>query len=152
MTFSSSSSLWTTNTTAAESIYHNHNRKRREQARFFVREITRKSRRPIRGKNRTHSALTYDEEEQKTEEEIENNPTNDEDNNTISQQLHREALSVLQWHLVSQTVAKFCETALGRQKCVSLALKNAEECEEEMRVTSGIFKASFSSPFTFGWC
>tara|TARA_B100001173_G_scaffold309657_2_gene322493 strand:- start:154 stop:2853 length:2700 start_codon:yes stop_codon:yes gene_type:complete len=123
-----------------ESVYRNHHRKRREQARFFVREMTRKSRRHIRGKNRTttHSALTRDEEEQKTEEEIEDNPTNDDD---IAQQLHREALSVLQWHLVSRTVAKFCETALGRQKCVSLALKNTrEECEEEMRVTSGILK------------
>ena len=141
MTFSSSSSssLWT-RTTAAESVYHNHHRKRREQARFFVREMTRKSRRQIRGRNRTttHSALTYDEEEQKTEEEKEDNPTNDDD---IAQQLHREALSVLQWHLVSRTVAKFCETTLGRQKCVSLALKNTrEECEEEMRVTSGILK------------
>ncbi|CAL6284428.1 unnamed protein product [Bathycoccus prasinos] len=102
--------------------------------------MTRKSRRQI-GKNTTTTySATYDEEEQKTEEEKEDNPTNDDDN-TISQQLHREALSVLQWHLVSQTVAKFCETSLGRQKCVSLALKNTqEECEEEMRVTSGILK------------
>ena len=122
-------------------MYRNHHRKRREQARFFVREMTRKSRRHVRGKNRTttqNSALTRDEEEQKTEEEIEDTPTNDDD---IAQQLHREALSVLQWHLVSRTVAKFCETTLGRQKCVSLALKNTrEECEEEMRVTSGILK------------
>ncbi|CAL6285722.1 unnamed protein product [Bathycoccus prasinos] len=89
--------------------------------------MTRKSRRHVRGKNRTttqNSALTRDEEEQKTEGEIEDTPTNDDD---IARQLHREALSVLQWHLVSRTVAKFCETTLGRQKCVSLALKNTRE-------------------------
>ncbi len=123
---------------AAESIHHDHHRKRRQQARF-VRAKTRKNRQIGKNRTTTYSA-TYDEEEQKTEEEKEDNPTNDDDN-TISQQLHREALSVLQWHLVSQTVAKFCETSLGRQKCVSLALKNTqEECEEEMRVTSGILK------------
>lgn len=123
---------------AAESIHHDHHRKRRQQARF-VRAESRKTRQIGKNRTTTYSA-TYDEEEQKTEEEKEDNPTNDDDN-TISQQLHREALSVLQWHLVSQTVAKFCETSLGRQKCVSLALKNTqEECEEEMRVTSGILK------------
>ena len=123
---------------AAESIHRNHHRKRRQQARF-VRAESRKTRQIGKNRTTTYSA-TYDEEEQKTEEEKEDNPTNDDDN-TISQQLHREALSVLQWHLVSQTVAKFCETSLGRQKCVSLALKNTqEECEEEMRVTSGILK------------
>jgi DNA mismatch repair protein MutS2 len=59
--------------------------------------------------------------------------------------LHREALSVLQWHLVSRTVSKFCETSLGRRKCSEnfggLALKSTrEECEEELRVTSGILR------------
>ena len=150
MTFSSSFTLWT-RTTAAESVYRNHHRKRREHfARFFVREMTRKSRRHVRGKNGTttqNSALTRDEEEQKTEEETEDNPTNDDD---IAQQLHREALSVLQWHLVSRTVAKFCETTLGRQKCVSLALKTRRGMRRRNASDERDFKASFSSPFTFG--
>ena len=59
--------------------------------------------------------------------------------------LHLEALSVLQWHLVSKSVAKFCETSLGRKKssCAGggLELKNTrEDCEHELRLTSGILK------------